>query len=133
MKNGKKFVSIKTKVYIFAAITILVVALGTAAITFTIGSNQINNYYKQNATDNARNAASMLDGDYLALLRTTAESEEFQALRERAEEEDNDGLIEDYLKAHDLWDKYADIRSFLSEYLSNVEGIEYLYIMALVI
>lgn len=130
MKNGKKFVSIKTKVYIFAAITILVVALGTAAITFTIGSNQINNYYKQNATDNARNAASMLDGDYLALLRTTAESEEFQALRERAEEEDNDGLIEDYLKAHDLWDKYADIRSFLSEYLSNVEGIEYLYIMA---
>ena len=50
--------------YIFVIITILAVAFGTSAIAFTTGANQINRYYEQNAADNARNFASMVDGGY---------------------------------------------------------------------
>ncbi len=130
MENGRKFFSVKKKMYIFVAIIVLVVALGTSAITFLIGANQIDDYYKQTAIDNARNAAFLMDGDFLAMLRSAAESEEYQALRVRAESENNEGLIEDYLKENGLWDEYAEIRSLLTDYLVRVEGIEFLYVMA---
>ena len=126
----QEFVSVKMKMYIFVATTVLVVALGTMIIAFSISSNQINSYYRQNASDNARNVASMMDGDYLARLREVAASDEFQALRERAEEEDNEEIIEEYLREHDLWDEYSDIRELLSNFLANLEGIEYLYVVA---
>ena len=130
MENGKKFFSVKTKMYIFVAITVVVVALGTSAITFFIGANQIDDYYKQNAIDNARNAAFLMDGDFLAELRAVAESEEYQALRIRAESEQNENLIEDYLKQNGLWDRYSEIRALLTDYLVRVEGIEFLYVIA---
>ena len=130
MQPGKKLFSVKWKMYIFIAITLFVVVLGTAAISFLTSVGPIDKFYKHCASDNARNFASMVDGDYLAMLREVAASEEFQALRDRAEEEDNEELIEDYLREHDLWDGYSKIRSMITEYLSNMEEIEYLYVVA---
>ena len=98
MQSDKKIFSVRWKMYIFIAITVLVVVCGTATISFFTSVNQIDTFYKHCASDNARNFASMVDGDYLARLRPIVESEEFQALRNRAEEEDNEELIEDYLK-----------------------------------
>lgn len=116
--------------YIFVAITLLVAAFGISAISFFAEADQIDRYYKQNTADNARNFASMVDGDYLKKLRNAAESEEFQALREKAEETDNEQLIEDYLKEHELWEQYSDIRDMITDYINNMEGIKYLYIIA---
>ena len=130
MQSGKKIFSVRWKMYIFIAITVLVVVCGTATISFFTSVNQIDTFYKHCASDNARNFASMVDGDYLARLRPVVESEEFQALRDRAEEEDNEELIEDYLKEHDLWDGYSNIRSMITGYLSNMEEIEYIYVIA---
>ena len=130
MQSDKKIFSVKWKMYIFIAITILVVVFGTATISFITSVNQIDKFYKHCASDNARNFASMVDGDYLARLRPVVESEEFQALRNKAEEEDNEELIEAYLKDHDLWDGYSNIRSMITEYLSNMEEIEYIYVIA---
>lgn len=130
MQSDKKIFSVRWKMYIFIAITVLVVVCGTATISFFTSVNQIDTFYKHCASDNARNFASMVDGDYLARLRPVVESEEFQALRNRAEEEDNEELIEDYLKEHDLWDGYSNIRSMITGYLSNMEEIEYIYVIA---
>ena len=130
MQSGKKIFSVKWKMYIFIAVTILVVVFGTAAIAFFTSVNQIDKFYKHCASDNARNFASMVDGDYLAKLKEAAASEEFQALRDRAEEEDNEDLIEEYLREHDLWEGYSKIRNNITEYLSNMEEIEYLYVIA---
>ena len=93
MKKENKRFSIKTKMYIFVVLTVLAVALGTSMLAFFISADQIDSYYKQAASDNARNFASMVDGDFLAELRTAAESEEFQQLREKAEEEDDEQII----------------------------------------
>ena len=130
MKSGKKSFSVKWKMYIFIAVTILVVVFGTAAIAFFTSVNQIDKFYKHCASDNARNFASMVDGDYLAKLKAAAASEEFQALRDRAEEEDNEELIEEYLREHELWEDYSEIRNNITDYLSNMEEIEYLYVIA---
>jgi len=130
MQPAKKSFSIKTKMYIFVTITLLVAAFGISAISFFAEADQIDRYYKQNTADNARNFASMVDGDYLLKLRETAESAEFQALREKAEEADDEKLIEDYLKEHELWDEYSEIRDMITDYINNMEGIKYLYIVA---
>ena len=129
MEGGKKFFSVKLKMYIFVAATVLVVAFGTAAITYSISVNRINSYYRQNASDNARNVASMVDGDYIVRLKKAVRSGEYQAIKKQAEEEDNEELVENYLREKGLWDEYFNIRTMLSDYLSNMEGIEYVYII----
>ena len=132
MKKEKRF-SVKAKMYIFVIITVLVVAAGTAVIGFVASVNQIDKFYKQNADDNARNFASILNGkhgDYLRELRDLAATEEYQELREKAEEAEDEAPIEEYLRQHDMWDEYSEIRGMLSDYLKNMDGIKYLYVVA---
>ena len=129
MEQKKRF-SIKRKVYVFVIITVLIIASGTAAIAYYTQADQINRYYKRNTSSNARNFASMVDGDYLKELREAAASDEFQALREQAEEEENEALIQDYLEEHGLWDKYRETQDMLQNYFDNMDDIKYLYIIA---
>ena len=132
MDGNRKTVSIRSKMFIFIIITVFAVALGTSAIAFRTSANQIDKYYKQNTADNARNFASFMNekADFLEKLRSVAESEEYQKLRDQAEEEENEALIEAYLKEQDLWTEYEEIREMLTEYIQNMEGIKYLYIVA---
>ena len=76
MEQKKKSFSIKQKLYIFVAVTLFVAAFGISAISFFVEADQIDRYYKQNTADNARNFASMVDGDYLKKLRDVAASDE---------------------------------------------------------
>ena len=130
MEQNANFFSIRKKMYIFVAITVLVVAFGIAMISFLTEVNQIDRYYKQNTADNARNFASMVDGDYLRTLRDAAASEEFQDLRETAEEADDEEPVQTYLEEHGLWEQYSVIRDMITDYLNNMQGIKYLYIVA---
>ena len=130
MKKERTGISIRVKMYIFVMLTVLSVAFGTSAIAYTTGADQIDRYYKQNTADNARNFASMVDGDFLKELRVVAASEEFQALREQAEAADDEALIEDCLREKGLWEKYSETRDKITAYLENMEGIKYLYIIA---
>ncbi len=130
MEAKKRYFSIGKKMYLFVVVTVLAVALGTSAIAFRAEADQIDRYYKQNTADNARNFATMVDGDFLKELRDVAASDEFQALREKAEAEENEALIEEYLREKGLWDKYSETRDMITAYLDNMKGIRYLYIVA---
>ncbi len=130
MEQKKTSFSIRKKMYIFVVITVFAVAFGTSAIAFSTSADQIDRYYKQNTADNARNFASMVDGDFLLTLRDLAATDEFQALREQAEEDDDESLIEAYLREHGLWEQYSLTRDQITAYLENMEGIKYLYIIA---
>ena len=122
--------SIGGKLYIFIIITVLAVAIGTAFLAYGINASQIDKYYKQVAFDSAVNFSSFVDGDYLKQLREAAETEEFQTLRETAEENDDESLIQDYLEQNGLWEGYEKTRGDLIRYLRNMEAIKYLYIIA---
>lgn len=126
----KRRVSIATKMYVFVAAIVVMVGLGTTAIAYRAQANQIDSYYKQNTADNARNFASMVDGDFLRELEGVAASEEFQAIRDAAEEAGDEAPVEAYLREAGLWEQYSETREQLSEYLRNMDGIKYLYIIA---
>ncbi len=105
-------------------------AIGTAFLSYGINANQIDRYYKQVASDSAAAFSSLVDGDYLRTLRTAVESEEYQRLREKAEENDDESMIRAYLEANGLWEGYEKARNDLVRYLRNMEAIKYLYIIA---
>ena len=130
-ENEKKgYISISTKLYIFIILTVLFVGIGTALLTYYISSGQIDNSYKKISYDSAQNFASMIDGDYIAKLRKAAESNEYQEIRNKAEETENDSLVQEYLEKENLWIEYKDTRDRLQNYLDNMTSIEYLYIVA---
>ncbi len=130
MGNASEHFSVKKKMYIFVVLTVLAVAFGTSAIAFQTSANQIDDYYKLSTADNAKNFASMVDGDYLLTLRKAIESEEYQTLREKAVEKEDESMIEGYLKDNGLWDGYYDISTRLTEYLGNMDSLKYLYVVA---
>ena len=130
MANNKRRFSIKSKMYIFIVLTVVLVAVATSLLSFKISADQIDRFYKQMTADNARNFSTMVNGDFLAELRDVAASEEYQALRETAEANEDEQIIEDYLREKGLWVDYKLTRDRITKYLENVEGIRYLYIFA---
>ena len=128
--NKHKRSSIKLYVYVCIIGLALFVALGTMLISYRITTRQIDKHYGIIATDNAKNFASYLDGDFIGDLREIIESEEYQKIREQAEKEDNEQLIEDYLKEQGLWTEYKTIKDKLQQYIDNVSNVRYLYIIA---
>ena len=130
-KQKKFFVfSIRRKTNLLVIFTILVVAFGTSAIAFGTSIKQIDSYYKQSARDNAKNFASFLDAEYLQKLRVCLESEEYQKIRDEAEENEDEAPVEAYLKSKGLWEQYFTIRTQLTEYINNISNLKYLYIVA---
>lgn len=123
-------ISLRIKLPIFLMLTVLIAAFGTAAIAFITSVNQINTYYKQCTADNARNFASLVDADFLLELRRAAETDEFQALRDEAEENEDEEPIREYLTEHGFWEKYEQTRNAMVKYVENIEDIKYLYLSA---
>lgn len=123
-------ISIKTKTYLFVIVVVLAVAMGVAAISYRINARQIDAYYKQVASDTARNFASVVDAEYVAKLREAVESDEYQKLREEAEANEDEASIENWLKKKNLWGGYERTRSDISEYLGNMSSVKYLYVVA---
>ena len=129
-RTRKRRVSFGIKMYLFVLLTVFVVALGTSLVSYYINANQIDTYFKGLTLQSARNVASFVDGDYLEKLRAAAESEEYQALREKAEEDEDEAPVEAFLREKGLWDKYVEQREYLIKYLENMTDIKYLYIVA---
>ncbi|MCR4990490.1 MAG: hypothetical protein K6A38_06490 [Lachnospiraceae bacterium] len=102
----RKGLSIGNKIYHFVGMTVFLAAVVVAVISYLISANRIDDYFKSLSLDTARNNASLVDAGYLRELKAVVESEEFQALRDKAEEEDNEAVIEEYLKEKGLWDGY---------------------------
>lgn len=124
------FISVKTHLYILIVLFVFIITGSTLAIAYTIINNQIDKYYGDAAKDNAVNVASFLDGDFIEELRKSTESDEFQTIRDKAEKEGNEELIKDYLKSHNLWDKFEMTRRNITNYQNNMSQVKYVYIIA---
>ena len=130
MDNKKSFFSVKVKIFMFVFLIILAIAVSTSAVTFYSSADRINEYYKRCTYDNARNFASMLDGDYLAKLRSAVETEEYLTLRDKAVKDGNEELIRQYLGERSLWGGYKKVQDAIELYKRNITDIKYLYIVA---
>ncbi|WP_295080309.1 GGDEF domain-containing protein [Ruminococcus sp.] len=130
MKRKKSFFSIRFKIYSFVFLSALLMAAGVSALAFYASNSQADKYYKRCASDTAGNLSSLADGDYLEKLQEAAVSEEYQALRSRAEEENNEELISGFLKEKDLWDGFIRTQESIALCLGNMGDIKSLCIMA---
>lgn len=129
MERKKRF-TIATKMYLFVVVTIVFAVASISVLSFIINIKQIDNYFKRLAMNCADTYSTYVDVEYLAKLRKAAESEEFQTLREVAEEEDNEYMIQEYLEDHDLWEGYVAQREHMITYQDGMQDIKYLYLIA---
>ena len=129
-RTRKKGFSIGRKMYLFVIVTVLAAVMGVTILSYFINVNQIDTYFKRLANNSAQNFASMVDADFLYKLRKVAESDEYQKMREKADEEEDEAPVEEYLRKEGLWDQYKETREKLVNYLRNMKDIKYLYIIA---
>ena len=128
--KGKLRINLRRKMFIFNTITILIVALSTAILAYKINANTIDDYYRNLAMDCTEHFATLVDPEFLYELRKTAESDEYQAIRNHAEEIDDEQEVVDYLKEKGLWDGFIQTRDMIDSYIENMDAIEYTYILA---
>ena len=117
------------KIYLFVGFTVFFAVFGAAMISYKINAQQIDDYFKKLSLHSARNFANFVDADYFAKLKEVAVSDEYQAIRNEAEKNEDEAPIEAYLKEKNLWDEYIKNRSLLVRYLRTMEDIKYLYIV----
>lgn len=129
-EKNKRF-SISKKIYLFITLVVFIVTLGTASISYLISANQIDSYFKQLSQNSAQNFAAFVDGDFFTKLKIIATSDKYQQIRETAESEDDEAIIEAYLKEQNVWNEYIRQQSMLDTYLNNMKDIKYLYIIDL--
>lgn len=127
MHKQKRLFPLGTKIYLFVLFIVLFAAIGTGLLSYFINVNQIDRYYKRLTLNSARTSASLVDVGFLKQLKEVAESEEYQKLRDQAEEAEDESLIEEYLKSKGLWEKYEEQREFLRQYVKKMEDTKYLY------
>ena len=130
MEAKKRRFTLDKKMYLFIFATILFTVASVCAFSYAINVNQIDGYFKQLTLENAQNVTSLIDVDFYKELRSLAESEEYQAIRDRAEEAEDDELVIQYFKDKGIWDKYQEERNRLITYIENMESVKYLYVIA---
>lgn len=121
--------SIKGKLYIYIICIVLLIASGSIIFTNLSNSRQIEDIYKDITTANAKNFATTLDGDFLEEMGILLRSDEFQEVRARSEEEDNNLIVQNYLEEQGVWEPYLMLQCNIDRYIANMEAIQYLYII----
>ena len=125
--DSRKYISLQTKLNIFIVTIAALIATVAILISHTYGANQIDQYYKQCATDNATNFASTLNTDDVAKLKEVIISDEYQEIRQHAEEIESEQPVIKYMQEKGVYDIYINIRNSITKYIKNVKTIKYLY------
>ena len=125
----KKKISIGTKLYLFVGLMVFLAAFLVAFMSFFINARRINLYAKQLSVDTSKNFSGMVDGDFLGELKDILESDEYQEIRARAEEEENEAIIDEYFSRKGVLQEYNETRDRMDYYLRNMKDVKYLYLM----
>ena len=121
--------SIKIRLYLFLGITIFIIALATSIVTYLAISIKTDNIYKNATIENANKFALDIDAEFMKKYKKIIQSDEYQQLRELAEEQEDEQLIKDYFIKKDIWNEFFYIRNEIDEYLANIKTIKYLYLV----
>ena len=125
----KRRFGIGKKMYLFVLVTVFVAVAAVAALAYIINVRQIDSYFKRLTLNTAENVASFVDVEFLKELKAVVAADEYQALRDRAEEEDDESLIEEYLREKGLWERYVTQREYLIQYVGFMDDVKYLYLI----
>ncbi|MBQ7574477.1 MAG: diguanylate cyclase [Clostridia bacterium] len=121
--------TLESKLYVFITAVVLFAAIGVVMLSYNINANQLERFDKRITKDSAKNYATLTDVEYLSKLKTVVLSDEYQKLRERAERQNDEELVINYLKEKGLWEQYQIERNKMKSYEDNLSDIKYLYIV----
>ena len=110
-------------------VIILALSAGLTAIANEMNGARVDSYFKHATADYADTVAAFMDGDWFETFLGMISSEDFQALRERAEREQNEALIRDWLTERDLYAKYEEICETLRDFRDRLSA-KYIYTLA---
>ena len=130
MKIKKRRISLSVKLNALVIAIILAISGGLTAIAYKVNSERVDQYFKQATAGSAATVAGFVDGDWLGDFLDMIQSEEYQQLRARAIEAEDEGLIADYLKENGWYEGYADMCATLSKYRDKL-GVLYVYTVTL--
>jgi len=125
----RRYFTVSLKIHLYITLTILLVLFGAIAIAYNVTVVRIDNNFKVFAQSIATNYASFVDVSFYSKLKNIIETDEYVDIRNQAEVEDNESLIEDYLIKQGIWQDYVKAKDLLSNYLDNMNNVRYLYII----
>ncbi len=117
---GKELIGV---LLIFSSLIIVLLL----AASYLFHSRSINTLYKERVSTLAATTAELMDGDYLQKLSDAVSSDEYQALRLEALQEEDPALLEDYLKEKELYTEYQEYTLLLDQLLKS-NNMQYLYV-----
>ena len=129
MAKPKRRFPLALRMYLFIVMTVLLVAGSVCFLSYYINADQIDTYFKRLTENCSSDYASRVDAEFLKELRAVAESDEYQAIRDKAEEEDDDTACVEYLKEKGLWDRYVETREDMITYFENMDDLKYIYLI----
>lgn len=115
--------------WLFIILTVFSASLGSALLSYYINADQIDRYFKQLSLNSAANFASLVDAEFMSKMKDIALSDEYQKIRQEAEENEDETPIIDYLRQKGVYNEYAANRKRLVTYLQNMDDIKYLYLI----
>ena len=130
MKHKSRRVSLSLRLNLLVIAIIFVLAGGLTFIAYNINGERVDRYYKQTTTYYAGTVAAFLDGDWFGRFLDIIRSEEYQELRARAIEAQDEDMIRNYLSENGWYDGYLENCGILSDFRDRL-GALYVYTVTL--
>ena len=127
MKKEKKTFHLTLKMILFVVIILTAAVGSTVAGSYLNHKTRVDEYYKAITTDISRTVARQLDGDFIEELYHRVNTPEFLALRQQAEDEENEEMIREWLQKEGLWDKFKETWDYVQQFGDDMDVL-YLYI-----
>ncbi|MBR0218336.1 MAG: SpoIIE family protein phosphatase [Clostridia bacterium] len=129
-RNEKGWVSLTVKLNVLILAITILLAGGLTVIAYQVNSERVDRYYKQTTSEAASAIAAFMDGDYVARLKASIATEEFEKVRNDAEQSENEYIIQQWLVDQDLYDSFQKISEDLVLYRQKLDA-KYIYLQSL--
>ena len=107
---------------------VLAIAGGLIAIAYWANTSQVDEFYRVETVETAATVSSLLNGDRIGALRDFLSTPEYQEIRNRAEEAEDEQMIEDCLAENGWLEEVQSLRKTMSV-LRDLQDAKYIYML----
>ena len=125
MKNH----SLSLRIYLLIIALVMVIGGGLAWAAYRANTKQVDSFYMTKASQLSSAIAANMDGDAMAELKELLMSDEYQAIRKQAEENEDSTSIENYLKENGWEDLVTTVTRNLKKFRIAM-GAKYIYLIS---
>ena len=124
----KRRQSVSHRVNGLLLILVLAIAGGLIAIAYWANTSQVDEFYRVETVETAATVSSLLNGDRIGALRDFLSTPEYQEIRNRAEEAEDEQMIEDCLAENGWLEEVQSLRKTMSR-LRELQDAKYIYML----